>query len=208
MHFIYLISSIITPFALGLLLVIGMKYNISKEIKFCTTKVTNLQHSHRRLTKSLISKNPYAKWLRRSRRITSKAARLDPTRISLAALLATIVAQKTLRTYQQGLILTAQLQYQKLQANMLSKGYFPTGGFGGLAVQAYPLYSASPSYRLKSQYQTKKKIRFTKLVNSKNRFHFLIKNIKGINKIFKFNCGATMLKKGRYPSDIKLLLDR
>ena len=149
-----------------------MKYNISKEIKFCTTQVTKIQHTHRKLTKSLLSKNPYAKSLRIARMVAKQAVKYDPTKASLAILAAVVLTQKVLRTYQQGLILIANVQYQKLQARMLLKGYLPTGGPGGLAVQAYPSYSASPSYRLKAAYLHKKKIKFTKLVDSKNNFYF------------------------------------
>ncbi len=203
--FVNLILACLTPFALSLLVVIGVRLNVSKEIKFCTEKVTTLQREHRLLTHKLLDTNFYAKGLRIARASAEVAAKVDPTRASLVALMAIKATQRVLSLYQKGLIFKGQMMYQKLQIEMFSKGYMPKSLFNGLAVTPFPKNSASPSYKLIKNYKNKKKIKFTKLVDSQKGFIGALKRFKGLQQYFVYSCGATINKKEGKPSKIKLI---
>ncbi|MGH1468534.1 MAG: hypothetical protein ACRBBP_06605 [Bdellovibrionales bacterium] len=210
MQLIYLSFSCLTILFLSLLFVLGVKKNISSELKFCVTQLTNFQHSHRKLTKSLFAKNSYAKTLRISRASAevSYAAAPPPAKPAAWATLQAVKAlQKALVVYQKSLLSLARVKSYEMSGRMFQKGFIPTTPPKGLVVESYPKNSDSPSYRLQINYQEKKRTVFTKMINATKGFPSLLKALIKFNNYSKLNCGATIQEKGGAPSSIKLILD-
>ncbi len=210
MYLIYLTSSCLTVLFLSMLFVLGVKKNISSEINLCVTQLTDFQHSHRKLTKSLLSKNPYAASLRVSRKLAeaSYAAAPPPAKpAAWAALQAVKALQKALVVSQKLLLSTATVQSYNTSATLFAKGFIPKTRPGGLIVESFPKNSDSPSYRLQKNYQKKKRTVFTKIINSTKGFPTLLEEFIPLNKYFSLTCGATIEEKGGSPSSIKLILD-
>ncbi len=210
MYLIYLSFSFLTMIFLSLLFILGVKKNISKELKFCITELTELQHSHRKLTKALFLKNNTAFTLRASRKaleITYKLAPAYAKAAALAALNSVKVLQKTLVTYQKNILYQATLDSYKRSRKLFKNGYLSTSPPQGLLVKAYPKNSDSPSYRLQKDYQNKKKTIFYKRINITKILPTLLKKNLNFNTNFNFKCGSTLTIQGGLPSNIKLILD-
>ncbi len=210
MYLIYLSFSFLTILFLSLFFVLGVKKNISKELKLCTTQLTKLQHSHRILTKTLFSKNSQASRLRASRQtaeIAYQTASIYNKPMALAALNSIKALQKTLFISQKNILYQGIKNSYTVSTKLFKNGYLSKTPPQGLLVKSYPKNSDSPSYRLEKNYENRKKIIFYKKINIIKGFTNLLKKNINFNTNFNFKCGSTLIIKGGLPWDIKLILD-
>lgn len=212
MNITFLFISFFLSVTLCIISTFGIIMNFQKTQNPCFSVAAKIQNKNKILTKRLLNLNTQASQLRIERRLAEKAVKSakDPYSLSAATAYLSLVVKRQFvlkglqTTLKESLRLYSKVNLSRLKLKI--KASTPQS----IRIQVYPKpkHSLTPSYYLKKNYSTKQNIKIKAYINLFKHFpNFIKKKFNLKSRLYKINCGATLIQKGGIPSRVNLTGD-